>query len=281
MLGPVPNDIGPGLKDTTSTAAAEEHLSYEAVAEATGGAAFYNSNDLAALVAQAVDRGTNYYTLSYVPPGQKFDYSHHTIKIAVDKPDLHLVYRQSYDAVDPATIKPTPGLTLATTLPETAPGNSHPDLEAEMHAAMGRAMPIYTQIVFNVYVEPVATAPGAAILGTLDPKLRNKPLTRYSFLYSFPAKEIAFTPNHDGSHHGTVDLNIAAYDSDGKLVTGLSQTVTMPLKDDAYQQYIRGSFRYLQQLDLPSGPLFLRIGVLDPTSNKIGTLEIPLTVPKK
>ena len=74
---------------------------------------------------------------------------------------------------------------------------------------------------------------------------------------------------------------IAAYDADGKIVTGLSQTVKMPLSDAKYQQFIQGPFRFFQQLDLPSGQLFLRIGILDPTSNKIGTLEIPLTVPKK
>jgi hypothetical protein len=54
----------------------------------------------------------------------------------------------------------------------------------------------------------------------------------------------------------------------------------MPLSDARYQQFIQGPFRFTQQLDLPPGPLFLRIGVLDPTANRIGTLEIPLTVPK-
>jgi hypothetical protein len=31
----------------------------------------------------------------------------------------------------------------------------------------------------------------------------------------------------------------------------------------------------------PPGQLFLRIGIFDHTSNKTGTLEIPLTAPKK
>jgi len=272
-----------GVEPPTPTQAAAE-LSMESVAEATGGAAYYMSNDIAALVAQAVDRGANYYTLSYVPPGQKFDYSHHSINIAVDKPNLHLVYRQSYDAVDPAAIRPAPGLSLSLTPPEPGPGNSHPDLEAEMRAAMGRAMPTSTQLIFNVYVEPAPAGPsgtGPITLGTLDPKLKGKPLTRYSFLYSMPASRLSLLSKPDGSHHGSVELDLAAYDTDGKLVTGLSQTVTMPLSDAGYQKFIKGPFRFLQQLDLPSGQLFLRIGVLDHTSNKVGTLEIPLTVPRK
>jgi VWFA-related protein len=256
-------------------------LSMESVAEATGGEAYYNSNDLAGLVAHAVDKGANYYTVSYVPPGQKFDYSHHTINIAVDKPDLHLVYRQGYDAVDPATIKPIPGLSLAPS--ETNSGNSHVDIEAGMHAAMGRAMPTSTQLIFNVYVEPAPASPSGAsptILGTLDPKLKGKPLTRYSFLYNMPASRLAFSSDPDGSHHGSLELDLAAYDTDGKLVTGLSQTVAMPLTGAQFQSFTHGPFHFLQQLDLPSGQLFLRIGILDRTSNKVGTLEIPLTVPK-
>ena len=125
-----------------------------------------------------------------------------------------------------------------------------------------------------------AHPPPAAILGTLDPKLKNKPLTRYSFFYSFPAKRLAFATDPDGTHHGAVDLDIAAFDADGKLVTGLSQAVAMPLKDAAYQQYIAGPFHYVQQLDLPSGQLFLRVGVLDRNANKIGTLESPSPSPK-
>jgi len=78
---------------------------------------------------------------------------------------------------------------------------------------------------------------------------------------------------------------LAVYDGgpfgSGKLVTGLSQAVAMPLSEAQFQSFTHGPFHFLQQLDLPSGQLFVRIGILDRTSNKIGTLEIPLTVPRK
>jgi hypothetical protein len=54
----------------------------------------------------------------------------------------------------------------------------------------------------------------------------------------------------------------------------------MPLSDDKYKQFIQGPFRFSQQIDLPAGQLFVRIGILDRTSNKVGTLEIPLTATK-
>jgi VWFA-related protein len=258
-----------------------EELSMESVAEATGGTAFYNSNDLKAGIAKAIDTGSDYYTLSYVPPGSEYDGRHHTIKLETDKPGLHLTYRDEYYAEDPSKMTPAPGLTLAATLPAGGP--------VDMRLTMGRAMPTSQQILFDVGVESgadtvKATDPQGTILGTLDPvvkaKLKDKPLIRYDFNYAIPARQIAFTPGPNGTHNGSLELDIAVYDADAKLVTGLSQTVKMPLSDDKYRQFVQGPFRISQQIDLPAGQFFVRIGILDRTSNKVGTLEIPLTVTK-
>jgi hypothetical protein len=251
----------------------------EAWAEATGGAAFYNSNDMAGEISKAIDKGANYYTLSYVPPGQQYDYAHHSIKVAVDQPGLHLIYRQSYDAVDPATIKPTPGLALAN-LPETKSF----DPEAQMRLAMGRAMPTSQQLLFDVQVEP-ATEPAKPtdppIFGMIDPKIKEKPLTRYAFQYAIPGRQITFTDGPNSTRRAALEFDLAAYDTDGRLISSLSQSIKLPLTADQAAQLLHSPFRFYQQLDLPSGQLFLRIGILDPTSKKIGTLEIPLTIPKK
>jgi hypothetical protein len=151
-------------------------------------------------------------------------------------------------------------------------------------------MPSSQQLLFDVQVEPSTAPPNPdskepPILGTLDPalkaKLKDHPLARYAFQYAIPARQLAFTAGPNNTHQGSVELDLAAFDADGKLVTGLSQTITMPLSDARYPQFIQGPFRFTQQLDLPPGQLFLRIGILDHTSNKVGTLEIPLTVAKK
>jgi hypothetical protein len=261
---------------------AEQTLAMESIAEATGGFAYYNSNDLAGLITKAVDKGSNYYSLSYVPPGKKYDWSHHTIKIAVDQPGLHLVYRNTYDAVDPATIKPPPGLTLATALPDSEAG--------DIRAAMSRSMPTSTQILFTVEVDPATQPPKPTdppILGILDPKLvalsssTKGKLTRYDIAYAIPARQLTFTNSTDGAIHKlSLDFDIAAYDGEGKLVTSLSQTIAPTLTTDQTQQLTKGPFRFFQQIDLPTGLHFLRIGIRDGNSNKIGTLEIPLTVGK-
>jgi hypothetical protein len=248
----------------------------EAVAEATGGSAYHMNNDLKAGIAKAIDTGSQYYTLSYVPPGSEYDGRHHTIKLETDKPGLHLTYRDEYYAEDPAKMTPTPGLTLATTaVPQVKAG--------DMRAAMGRAMPTSSDILFDVQVKPSdepAKPSDPPIFGVLDVKFKAKPLTRYGFQYVLPGRQIAFATTPDGTRKGSLEFDIAAYDSDGKLVTSLSQSINLPLTGDQAQQLAKGPFRFFQQLDLPPGEIFVRIGVLDRTSNKVGTVEIPVTVPK-
>jgi VWFA-related protein len=253
---------------------AAQILSMESVAEETGGAAYYNTNDLASAVSKAVETGSDYYTLTYVPPGTEYDGRHHTIHLDADKPGLHLTYRNEYYAEDPTDITPPVGLTLSTTPPDVHTGG--------MKAAMSRSMPTSSDLLFYVSVVPSTTPAKPSdppVMGTLDPSFTGKTLTRYAFNYSISAGQFAFTNGPNATHNGSVELDLAAYDADAKLVTSLSQTVTMSLNDNTVAN--KQPLNFSQQIDLPAGQLFLRVGVLDSTSNKVGTLEIPLKVEKK
>ena len=156
-----------------------------------------------------------------------------------------------------------------------------------MKAAMSRGMTTSQQILFDVGVQP-STEPAKPsdppVMGTLDPKLKDKRLTWYGFEYVVPAEQIKFNPVTDATgamtHKGAIEFDIAVYDSNDKLLTGLSQTLKMPLSDASYQQMVKihSPVRFFQQIDLPQGQLFVRVGVLDTTSNKVGTLELPLKV---
>jgi hypothetical protein len=155
-----------------------------------------------------------------------------------------------------------------------------------MKAPMSRGMELSQQILFDVGVEP-STLPAKPadppILGTLAGNLKGKHLTRYAFSYSVPAQQIAFTPGAKNTHNATLDFDIAVFDTNDKLLTGLSQIVKASLTDKTYQQQLANKepIRLTQQIDLPPGQLFIRVGVLDHTTNKYGTLELPLKVAKK
>ena len=236
----------------------------EAVAEELGGVSYYNTNDLGSAIASAIDHGSHFYTLSYFPPQKKDDGHFHTIRVAVDLPGLRLVYRKGYNAELPQLRLPTSGPSL-------------------MKASLEAKLPNATQLLFDVQVEPGTRPvgpPDPPVQGSLAHKYRNAPLTRFGLLYTLEANQLAFADGPGGTHNGSLEFDIAAYNNHRKLVTTLKQTTKLPLDADQDPQYLDQPFQFSQQLDIPSGSIYLRVGILDRTSNKVGTLEIPLTVPR-
>jgi hypothetical protein len=138
-------------------------------------------------------------------------------------------------------------------------------------------------LLFDVRVTPstASTKSGdSAVIGSLNPTLQSKPLVRYDFLYALSADQITLVDGIDGARNGSVEFVIAAYNAEGEMLNVLSQTAKFTLKPDEISRFIQGPFRMPLQFDLPSGNIFVRIGVRDVLSEKMGTLEIPVTVMK-
>jgi VWFA-related protein len=236
-------------------------LKVEAVAADTGGEAFYNSNDLKTEIAKAVDDESQFYTLSYIPPKQTDDGHYHHIKVEVDKPGTHLVYRQGYNAE------------RVPTLDAPAPG---PQL---MKASMEGNAPVATQILFDVGVWPDYA--NTTTTGTQVPasaKVKPGKTVHYDIQFGFPASEIAFTEDADGMLHGSLEFDVVGYDVFGKRVALLTQTVKMSMSLKEYDQFAGEPYQFKQQIDLPPGQISLHTGILDNTTSKVGTLEIPVNV---
>jgi hypothetical protein len=152
-----------------------------------------------------------------------------------------------------------------------------------MKASLEAKLPNATQLLFDVQVEPgtrPVSPPDPPVQGSLAHKYRNAPLTRFGLLYTLEPNQLAFADGPGGTHNGSLEFDIAAYNNHRKLITTLKQTTKLPLDADQDPQYLDQPFQFSQQLDLPPGSIYLRVGILDRTSNKVGTLEIPLTVPR-
>lgn len=252
-------------------------LSEQMVAEATGGVAYWGSNNMASPVLSAINNGANYYSIAYIPPNTRHDGQYHKIEVKVNRPGVNLTYRQGYYDDDTSKMKMPPGLTLSTSPPAV--------VNNDMRAPMSRGLATSSDVLFNVAVLPslpprTADAP---VLGTLDPRLKGRPLTRYGFQYSVPIQQIVFQNGTNGAHQDKLDFDLAVYDSGDRLLTGLSQTVTLTLTDASYRQMVanKEAVKLFQRIDLPPGQLFIRVGVLDHNSGKDGTLNLPLTVGRK
>jgi VWFA-related protein len=266
------------------------NLAAEEVAEQSGGFAKYNSNDLTGEIAEAISTGSHYYTISYVPPRQKDDGHYHTITVETDRPGLHLIYRKGYNSEDPSAPKVYSGPAL-------------------IKAALQGRAPSATQLLFDAKLTPVhvaAPSPATDPADAFDPfaasatgtsagapsklglggsgakKSPKTPATQtpYDLLLAIPQSQIAYTANPDGTHTIKLQFAFDAYDLNGKLLGAHSQDVSLNLTPERYQRFIQAPVMFHEQLAFFPGPLFLRVGVLDGISNKVGTLEIPLTVPR-
>lgn len=248
----------------------DDYASLQDMAKATGGVAYFSRNDMDAAMGEAIATGSDYYSISYVPPLKKYDGQHHSIKVSVDRPGVRLSYREGYNSDDSA---------------HPAKDTEKKDLAADsgsprraLAISMGREAPTLSDVQFDVRIEPDAKSSPPPVIGTLDPKLKSKPLTRYDFHYMIPADHVRIADAPNGGHQSALILDVAAYDGDGKLLTVVSQPASLPLTQEAYQHVPAVTLRCVQQIDLPAGQLFLRVGILDTAADRIGTLDVPLKV---
>ena len=240
-----------------------EHLTMELMAEETGGKATYTTNDLAGAVSDAIDSGSNYYTLTYTPINQTLDTKFRTISVKVDQPNLKLVYRNGYYASEPdIDIK---GKKIETVTP--------------MQSAMMRGTLEPTQILFRV---KIAQSPGTE--DTLpagnkpDAKLK-PPYRHYTISYAIDVNNIDFAPSPDGNYRGDFEYGVNVFNADGdELVNSASKEVNPILPPSVYQSMLKGGANAHQEIAVPAtGDYFLRIGVHDMNSDHVGAIEIPST----
>jgi VWFA-related protein len=272
---PVPSGFPPSVSVSPSA-----HISIEDLADATGGQAFYNTNDLTTAIGKAIATGSDSYSLFYVPPTAKYDGQYHKINVKLDQPGLRLVYRKGYTSLDPAKAVSATQKSLANSASAPEP---IPMPDAALHASMVHGAAPSTQILFTVAVTPTtpAASPTDPPRGQLNPnlKLKGKPLVRYDFKYAVPPDQLTLTSAATGTS-GSVEFTVAAYDGTGEMLNVVRQTASFTIPPTQLEAFLRHPLPMLLQLDLPPGPIFLRIALHDLSSNKLGTLEIPLTVPK-
>ena len=258
-----------------------EHDSMLDFANNTGGKAYYDRNDLDGAIGEAIANGSDYYSLSYVPPLSKYDGKYHTIDVKVDRPGLNLLYREGYTALDatqPEKVKETD---------KKSSGKPAAQPASQFHAAMDHG-PAASDLTFDVRVQPSAAAseaggaPVQKMQESLNPKLKGQPLTPYTFQYLIPAGEITFAGgNVSGTQTASAELAVAVFSTDGEQLNAAGQTTVYSVPQNQAAQLMNQPSRVTVQLDPPPGKLLVRVGVLDVASQKMGILEIPQTVTKE
>ncbi len=212
------------------------------VAGQTGGRAFYNGNDLKGAMRRSIEHGSTYYTLAYSPQNKKWDGKFRKIEVKLARPDTHLDYRRGYYGLSD---DPSPVDTARRML----------------IAEMQPGVPESTMLLLRVKVVP-DNASG-----------------KVNIDYGVYAPDIVFTG--DALKHAQLEFVAVAWDKDEKPAGNASQTMDLDLKPETFQKIQDTGVPAHEEISLKPGNYKIRLGVMDYTSSKIGTLEIPVTVGRR
>ena len=245
-----------------------DHLNMDAFAKETGGKSFYNTNGLGEALGDAIANGADYYTVAYAPDNHNYNGEYRKVEVKLEETGYDIEYRRGYFAYDPS--EPS----------KLIPGRINPLIAAMQHGGL----PL-SQVLFQVRVLPSTDAALKDVKLSPDPagslaKDLKPPLTRYVADFSIDPATLLMNPLPDGKRHTEVELTQVAYDVEGirQNYTDVGLSVDrMPLSPGQADQPIH----LQQEIDLPAGRVYLRIGVRDIVSGRIGTLEIPLTVAQR
>jgi VWFA-related protein len=260
-----------------STSQAEEHATMETLADETGGHAFYNTNGITQAIGEAINAGSNYYTLTYSPTDHDWNGKFRSIKVTlIDAPSgLKLSYRPGYYAEPPKQPRKMDTAALATGLADTDP---HHDLTYD-RAALARGGPTPQDVVFKVRVLPASNvletklAPG----NTLDPAIPAPgPYHRYDIDFGLLPTELTLAKDANGVHTGQVKFTVYVYNPEGKLLVAAHRGFNLNLKPDLYEKFIKAAVQCHMEISVPDKVEgFLRLAVQDVPSDRFGVVEIP------
>ena len=207
-------------------------------ASRTGGVAYYGRNDLDRGIRRALDEEREVYFLSYTPRPFTEDGSFHRIRVETAQRGVRLRYRQGYYA---------PGLRSTE---KVRPADR---LREAVYSPIA-----VSEIGLDARLEPDASA-GADL----------------QLVLRIDGADLDLVPK-EGKWSGEVTLIVVQTDLAGAPLGGLRQIGQLNLSQDSVQRMLGGG--WMHSISVPRRPnaAWLRIGLLDEGSGRVGSIKIPL-----
>jgi VWFA-related protein len=251
----------------------EQHYDSQAtmqqVADDTGGKAYVETNDLDKAVAGAIENGSSYYTLAYVPKNAVLDGRYRAIKVTLDDDHgLKLAYRRGYYADAPGGTSPaggTPSSAFAAALDHDAPAATGMLLKA-------RVLPAGDPAFQGISLPSAPPADKSASL--------RGPVHPYIVDLTIDAHGLVLDNLPDGSCKAAIELAMIAYDGLGHPLNDYTHAFQVGLNAAQLQRIMSSGITVRLPFDLPAGQVDLRIGVHDLNADRAGSLEVPLEIPE-
>ena len=240
------------------------------MADETGGRAFMNTNGLSEVMKRITNDSDDFYTLSYAPTELKMDGGFRKIDVKVAGGNYNLSYRRGYFARD----IDMPGAAL------TARNQAVDKLAAENPGAvdpllsfMDLGMLQSEQILYELKIQPTAPK-NDAVAEQIGKKSGGQ---SYAVDFAIDLKDLDLKLDSNGLHKGMVNISLIAYDRYGKIGARKDHLVALNIKPDAYAAFQQTGVQMHAEIAVPKGQYWLRTGVYDQGSRKVGTMEVALS----
>ncbi len=208
-------------------------------ASMTGGKAYYNRNDLAGAIRDAVNDGAFYYVLSYALDKNNPKPGWRKLKVTVNAPDARVRAREGYFV---SQIMLDPSRTEAL------------DVANAMNSPLD-----YTGIPLHVKLEPPSEDGTKRKIG---------------FSLFVPAN--AALVDEADNNRFSFEIWYSVRDAKGKDVTHKNQVYNLNLNPTMLAQLQNSGIGYNDTVELPPGQYNLRVVVRDNMSGKVGSVWAPL-----
>lgn len=224
------------------------------LARETGGEAFYGTNDFAGAIRLGMGADSNYYAIAYRPQNSDWNKHFRKIKVEMLRSGYSLSYQRGYFAFPD---EPSEQGTVV----------------QQLDAVMQPESPESTLLLLRARVD-LPSSPSAEVVvhSVLD------------------AGNLGLLSAPDGHRRGEIVVRLIAFnDTLGDPRPPAGQTATPPQSSGAlnlnfdsaqYQNTLKNGVTFTQQLQLPPGRYRLRLGVTDVVSHRIGTLDMPISIPQ-
>lgn len=227
----------------------QAHTNMLTIAEATGGRAFYNRNDIDGALRNGIEDGSRYYSLGYYPDNKTWNGKFRKIKVVSPRSGIKLRYRSGYFAVDRNAFM----------------RNNQFQRDLDLGQTLSFDAPAATALQFEAKVTPPST------------ETRNQMVVDYAI----DPRMVTFENVDNGLEHAQLDCVVRAFTRAGgeTPVKTQAQRVEGRLKPEAFQKIKQTFYPCRVEMNLGEGHYYLRLAVRDNLSGLVGSSNAEVTIP--
>jgi VWFA-related protein len=229
-----------------SWANSDRIATFQTIAEATGGRAFYNTNDIAGAFRQAADDSSSYYLIAYYRDAKDTKPGWRKLKVKVDRPGIHIRARSGFF------------------VRKSGADSGNEEQVRRTEVELGLSSPLeFTGIGITASFSPAAPGKKA---GTKIVPFRIELGPRSVFV------------DTDDKNHARVDFFAFARTATGETVAQSGRTIEAHLTAESLAKVEQSGTTFDNSLELPPGEYTVRFVVRDVLSGRMGTVSAPLKV---